>query len=81
MIARNSIRGVIHGKTLELASDPGFDPGQEVQVQIRAVVQSKCGEGLRRSAGAFAVDWTPEDDAVLNQLRRDRAASAEEESS
>ena len=32
-----SIHGVIHGRTIELAEDPGIADGQRVQVEVRAV--------------------------------------------
>ena len=34
-----SIHGVIHGKTIELDREPGFDDGQEVSVEIRPIVR------------------------------------------
>jgi uncharacterized protein (DUF433 family) len=34
-----TIHGVIHGKTIELDSEPGLDDGQEVSVEIRPIMR------------------------------------------
>ena len=34
-----TIHGVIHGKTIELDSEPGLDHGQEVSVEIRPIMR------------------------------------------
>ncbi len=53
-------KGVVHGKTIELERDPGFPDGQEVSVTVRPPAHARQklppGEGLRRSAGAWADD-------------------------
>jgi uncharacterized protein (DUF433 family) len=33
------LRGIIHGKTIELESEPGLEDGQEVSVEIRAITR------------------------------------------
>lgn len=68
-----TIRGVIHGKTIELATDPCINDGQAVEVEVRIVRKAATwGEGILRSAGAMAEYWTEEDDRILEQLRKDR---------
>ncbi len=68
-----AIPGVIHGRTIELSSDPGLGNGQAVEVVVRAVDRPDAwGEGIRRSAGAMARHWTDEDDRILEGLHRDR---------
>jgi len=46
------LRGIVHGKTIELDAESGFPDGQQVTV----IVQRKLplGEGIRQSAGAWA---------------------------
>jgi hypothetical protein len=68
------MHGVAHGDTIKLTEDLGIPDGQAVEVVVRAVPSPKAewGEGLRRCAGAFADDWTEEDDLFLNQLREER---------
>jgi hypothetical protein len=76
MISNNNIRGVVHGKTVELASDPGLSDGQEVEVTLRpATSPQPHGEGLRRAAGALAEFWRPEDDEILERVQQDRMSS------
>ncbi len=36
MANRIEAEGVIHGKTIELADDPGLEDGQRVRVQVMA---------------------------------------------
>jgi len=52
------VKGVVHGKTIELEREPGLPDGQEVTVTVEPAGQRKLalGEGLRRSAGAWADD-------------------------
>ena len=69
------MHGVAHGNTIELTEDLGIPDGQPVEVVVRTVVlspKSEWGEGLRRCAGAFAEDWSVEDDRFLQQLREER---------
>jgi len=52
------LRGIVRGKTIELEGESGFDDGQEVSVVISISRREKLppGEGIRRSAGAWAED-------------------------
>jgi hypothetical protein len=54
------LRGVVHGKTIELEREPGFADGQEVSVVVEAVGAAgrplPPGEGIRRSAGGWDDD-------------------------
>ena len=43
------IRGVVHGKTIELQEELGLPDGESVAVIVRRVLPQ--GEGIRRSAG------------------------------
>jgi hypothetical protein len=67
------VQGVIHGKTIELAEDPGVADGQQVEITIKTVPTPRpWGEGLRRCAGAFAAEWTDEDDRILEEIHQER---------
>ena len=75
-----TIHGVIHGKNIELAEDPGIADGREVEVTLRPVQKKRpWGEGLRRSAGALADSWTEEDDRILRQIYLDRKRASRRE--
>jgi hypothetical protein len=52
------LRGVIHGKTIELDQEPGLPDGQSVCVTVQPLPAKRLppGEGIRRSAGAWADD-------------------------
>ena len=65
----NQIRGVIHGRTIELESEPDLPDGQEVNVTVQPLLPP--GEGIRRSAGGWA-DAGPEFDAWLEEIQRSR---------
>jgi len=67
------LRGVVHGKTIELEEAPGLPDGQPVNVTVQPVPQRQHvpGEGIRQSAGAWA-DAAEELDAWLEEMRRSR---------
>ena len=74
------VQGVIHGRTIELSEDPGVADGQQVEITIRAVPTPRpWGEGLRRCAGAFAADWTEEDDRILEEIQQERKRDSRED--
>jgi hypothetical protein len=67
------VQGIIRGRTIELAEDPGVADGQQVEITIKTVPNPRAwGEGLRRCAGAFAADWTEEDDRILEEIHQER---------
>ena len=67
--------GVVHGKMIELAQEPGLPDGQAVSVIVKpvgsSVEQLPPGEGLRRAFGAWADD-AEELDRFLAETRRSR---------
>jgi len=73
-MATNSsdLRGIVHGKMIVLQEEPGLPDGQEVTVSVKPVENRlPPGEGIRRSAGAWADD--PEGlDNWLEEMRRSR---------
>jgi hypothetical protein len=71
----SDIRGVIHGKTIELDMETGLPEGQPVRVTVEPLASveraSPPGQGLRRAFGAWADD--AEDlDRYLEWNRRQR---------
>jgi hypothetical protein len=68
------LRGIIHGKTIELEREPGLPDGQEVTVTMQLMISQSerlpPGEGIRRSAGG----WADEEglDEYLEQARQQR---------
>ena len=69
-----TLHGVVNGKTIELAEDPGLRVGQQVELVVTLVPERErpWGEGLRRCAGALADQWTEEDDWVLEEIHQQR---------
>ena len=73
-----TVKGVIHGKTIELERAPGLPDGQEVTVTVEAAAASvEPGEGLRRSAGAWSDDPRGLDE-YLQWTRRQRKVARRE---
>lgn len=62
-------KGVIHGKTIELDEDLGFQDGDPVKVTVSAALPP--GEGILRSAGGWA-DGGEEMDEWFEKLHRAR---------
>ena len=76
-----TLRGKVHGRTIELDEDPGLPEGQEVEIQFTAGGAKRTLPGppagwkagaLSRAAGALADEWTEEDDRILEENYRDR---------
>ena len=69
------LRGIVRGNTIELDEAIGLRDGQEVRVSVQAVGgaerQLLRGEGIRRSAGAWAED-SEKLDRYLEWNRRQR---------
>ena len=63
------LSGIVHGKMIELQEDLGLPEGEAVKVIVRQVLPA--GEGIRRSAGAWA-DGGEEMDRWFEQIRRSR---------
>ena len=55
----NVIKGVIHGRTIELETEPGFPEGQPVSVTVEAIAAKDSQaifEAFKRAAGGWADD-------------------------
>ena len=71
------LKGIVHGRTIELESEPGIVDGQRVEVIVRS--RTLPGpppgwrpEGTETAAGMLAENWTEEDDRILQEIERDR---------
>ncbi len=68
------VRGVVHGRTIELEQDLGVAEGEEVEVQVSTVCATPAsrqpGEGFLRTEGALADD--PHWDAIMEEIYRER---------
>ena len=71
------LHGVIRGKTIELDSDPGIEPGARVGVTLH--VNPLPGPppdwraGQTETAGGMLADaWTDEDDRILREIHDER---------
>jgi hypothetical protein len=73
-ITQSFLKGVVHGKTIELEFETGLPEGQLVAVVLQPVSESQRlsrGEGIRQSAGGWA-DAGDELDSWLEEIQRSR---------
>jgi hypothetical protein len=75
------LKGIVHGKTIELEREPGIPDGQEVTVLVQPSAPAKDapkrlppGEGIRRSSGAWAED-AEELDRYIESVYKERRAT------
>jgi len=52
MATRNSYSGVVHGRIIELHSEPQLPDGEKVTLEIHTSAEAKI-EALKRAAGAW----------------------------
>ena len=72
---KTAMRGIVHGKIIELQKETGLPEGQEVSLTLEPVtLKLPPGEGIRRSAGAWAED-AEELDKYLEWNRQQRKRS------
>jgi hypothetical protein len=63
------LRGVVHGTTIQLDSQPGLPDGQEVVVHLSALTDSSQGANVDALNASFGT-WT--DDEFLRWTREQR---------
>jgi hypothetical protein len=68
-IAQSKLKGTVRGKVIELEQESGLPDGQQVAVALLPLFP--LGEGIRRSAGAWA-DAGAELDLWLDETLRSR---------
>lgn len=74
-----TVKGIVHGKTVELEQAPGLPDGQEVTVTLApaAPKPGAPGAGLRQAFGGWADDSQRLDD-YLDWARRQRKVGRRE---
>jgi hypothetical protein len=71
------LRGVIHGRMIELEETIDIEDGRMVEIIIRSKKLPGPPPGWRSgitetAAGLLAEHWTEEDDRILEEIERDR---------
>lgn len=75
MSDQSVLRGVVHGRMIELDQDAGLPEGQPVSVLVRPLVDKLApGEGLKRSFGGWG-DNADDLDEYLEWSRQQRKSS------
>ena len=76
-----TLRGKVHGSTIELEEDLGVVDGQEVEVHVKITRPKKRLQGppagwkpsqTSSTAGVLADSWTEDDDRILEEIYQDR---------
>ena len=75
------LRGVVHGRTIELDDEPGIEDGGKVEVIVRSRTLPGPPPGWRpggteTAAGMMAAHWTEDDDPLLEEIDQERRASS-----
>jgi hypothetical protein len=70
------LRGVVHGRTIELETESGIEDGRTVEVIVRSrslpPPPGRQPGGTRTAAGMMSGHWTEEDDRILAEIERAR---------
>jgi len=71
------LRGIVHGKTIELENDAGLEDGRSVEVILRAKKLPDPPRGWKpgsneSAGGLMSSIWTQEDDRILQEIYSDR---------
>ena len=79
--AHTILKGIVHGKLIGLEHEAGLPDGQPVSVTVQPLLEKRLppGEGIRRSAGAWADD-AEELDKFLEWNRQQRKLGRREPS-
>jgi len=80
-MAQTKMKGVIHGRTIELDAEPGLPDGQAVSVTVEPMKDTKSQaafEALKRAAGGWANDDPEGLERYLEWNRQQRKISRPE---
>jgi hypothetical protein len=73
-----AIKGIVHGRTIELDVDPQLEDGSHVEILMRVNRLPgppplwKAGTSEPSAGGMMADYWTDEDDKILTEIYQDR---------
>jgi hypothetical protein len=78
------LRGVIHGKTIQLDENTGLDDGRQVEVilRVRGLPGPPAGwqpGSTETAAGMMADGWTEEEDRIQEEIQQDRRKDSRRE--
>jgi hypothetical protein len=71
------LRGIVHGKTIELENETGLEDGRQVEITLRTNELPGPPPGWKAgntetAAGMMASCWTEEDDRILQEIHQER---------
>jgi hypothetical protein len=71
------LRGVVHGRTIELDGETGLADGRQIEVVLRAKELPGPPLGWKpgsteTAAGMMASSWTDEDDRIFEEIYQQR---------
>jgi hypothetical protein len=71
------LRGIVHGRTIELENETGLEDGRQVEIILRTKELPGPPPGWQpgsteTAAGMMASQWTEEDDQILERIHEDR---------
>ncbi|MGA2035511.1 MAG: hypothetical protein ABSG68_24955 [Thermoguttaceae bacterium] len=78
------MQGVVHGRTIELETNPGIEDGRRVELVVRVAQLPSPPPAWRpgsteTAAGMMANYWTEEDDRILETIAQDRKKGSRRE--
>ena len=72
--------GTVHGKTIVFDDPLPIAEGESVEVIVRTAENNRSpGDGIRQSAGALALEFTEEDQRILDEIQKARHISTRPE--
>jgi hypothetical protein len=78
------LRGIVHGKTIELDTYTGLQDGRKVEIILKAKELPGPPPGwmpghAETAAGMMAPLWTKEDDQILEEIHQERMIAGRKE--
>jgi hypothetical protein len=74
------LHGVVHGRVIELQTDPGLAEGCSVEIEVRNVTMELESRPRVASAAGMVSDWSDEDDRLLDEIHAARKAASHRDS-
>lgn len=75
------LRGIVHGKTIELENETGLEDGRMVEITLRVKEVPGPPPGWKAGStetagGLMAACWSDEDDRILKEIHEERQRDA-----